>query len=534
MNGSFLLEAFGRIAISFTSGVTEHYSAGEPEVEIFGYDNTFSREGREWNCHPVDKPIYQEYSLPSDNEYDLLSVGNFRVKYRLIDASSPDESKDEQQDGNDDMAWKRFRPSALRTVCQSMYIGALISLLTPAIIGLLNIMISYLSYETTRNCEFQPKKTIPVKIQWIRTLSDVVGVAFLYMWFFVGMLFLFRPYQLKGVKRKLTLVAFVLFCVDTLYRVFLQVFRLSHSQLSVSQKIPLNVLFVSSICCQVYLVANHFRNLSGRASLFLKLTTASCFPFLLAIFIASFIYPMYNKQTEHGKLLIAFFSPLFGAIFKVLLRLCIQRLKRIAHPGYSFILLLPLYFGSAVMFRVMQAGLDNLKFIAVLGILHGAVEVLERSTMVFIDHICHVIWKRQSSSWGSFRTPRRERLMADITIISMLGESTAIVSVNGFLYLYQFIYLQNIPLLKVLQEFVIHTSVALVIEWFFTSLSLAIATRFQNIAVMAVWRKMWKRHILAAMANMVPVAIWTTANLLKVVHGFFDEFKSHPCKMPFT
>ncbi|PFX13402.1 hypothetical protein AWC38_SpisGene22516 [Stylophora pistillata] len=453
MNGSFLLEAFGRIAISFTSGVTEHYSAGEPEVEIFGYDNTFSREGREWNCHPVDKPIYQEYSLPSDNEYDLLSVGNFRVKYRLIDASSPDESKDEQQDGNDDMAWKRFRPSALRTVCQSMYIGALISLLTPAIIGLLNIMISYLSYETTRNCEFQPKKTIPVKIQWIRTLSDVVGVAFLYMWFFVGMLFLFRPYQLKGVKRKLTLVAFVLFCVDTLYRVFLQVFRLSHSQLSVSQKIPLNVLF---------------------------------------------------------------------------------RLKRIAHPGYSFILLLPLYFGSAVMFRVMQAGLDNLKFIAVLGILHGAVEVLERSTMVFIDHICHVIWKRQSSSWGSFRTPRRERLMADITIISMLGESTAIVSVNGFLYLYQFIYLQNIPLLKVLQEFVIHTSVALVIEWFFTSLSLAIATRFQNIAVMAVWRKMWKRHILAAMANMVPVAIWTTANLLKVVHGFFDEFKSHPCKMPFT
>ena len=30
------------------------------------------------------------------------------------------------------MAWKRFRPSAPRSVCQSMYIGALISLLTPA------------------------------------------------------------------------------------------------------------------------------------------------------------------------------------------------------------------------------------------------------------------------------------------------------------------------------------------------------------------------------------------------------------------
>ena len=219
---------------------------------------------------------------------------------------------------------------------------------------------------------------------------------------------------------------------------------------------------------------------------------------------------MYNKQNEHGKLLIALFSPVFGVIFKVILRLCTQRLKKIAHPGYSYILLVPLYFGSAIMFRVMQAELENLKLIAVLGIIHGAVEVLERST------------------------PRRERLMADITILGMLCESTAIVSVNGLLYLYQFIYSQNISLLKLLQEFAIHTSVPLVIEWFFTGVSLAIETRFQNIAVMTIWRKRWKRHILVAITNLVPLAIWTTANLWEVVRGRFDKSKDHPCKMPFT
>ena len=243
---------------------------------------------------------------------------------------------------------------------------------------------------------------------------------------------------------------------------------------------------------------------------------------------------MYNKQTEHGKLLIALFSPLSEVVFKVILRFCTQRLKKIVHPGYSYVLLVPLYFGSVVMFRVMQAELENLKFIAVLGIIHGAIEVLERSAMVFIDHICHVILKRKSAPWGSYRTPRRERLMADIVIISMLSESTAIVCVNGLLYVYQFIYLQNTSLLKLLQEFVIHTSVPLVIEWFFTGVSLAIETRFQNIAVMAVWRKRWKRHILVAMTNLVPLVIWTTANLLEVVHKRFDESKGHPCKMPFT
>ena len=155
---------------------------------------------REWNCQPVDKPIDQEYSPPSDEDYDLMSVGNSRVRYRLIDASSPDKDEDEQWDKNDEMAWKRFRRSVFRTVCQSMYIGALISLLSAVILGLFHVMIAYLSHETTRNCQFHPKETIPGKIQWIRTFSDVIGIAYLYMWFFVWMVFLFRPYQLKGVK----------------------------------------------------------------------------------------------------------------------------------------------------------------------------------------------------------------------------------------------------------------------------------------------------------------------------------------------
>jgi len=89
------------------------------------------------------------------------------------------------------------------------------------------------------------------------------------------------------------------------------------------------------------------------------------------------------------------------------------------------------------MCRLLQADLGTLQSIAVLGIIHGATEVIERSTMVVMDHICHVICKRTSAPWGSFRTPRLEKLMADIAIMSMLYESTAIVSVNGFFYLYQ-------------------------------------------------------------------------------------------------
>lgn len=128
---------------------------------------------------------------------------------------------------------------------------------------------------------------------------------------------------------------------------------------------------------------------------------------------------------------------------------------------------MPLYYGSAIIFRALQADLDSLENIAIVGIIHGAAEVIERSTMVFIDHIFYLLWKRKSAPWGSFRTPRRERLTADIAIMSMMSESTAIVSVNGFIYLFKFLCLQDSSLLMVLLLFAKFTLVQLVIRMVF-------------------------------------------------------------------
>ena len=124
--------------------------------------------------------------------------------------------------------------------------------------------------------------------------------------------------------------------------------------------------------------------------------------------------------------------------------------------------------------------------------------------------------------------------MADIAIMSMLYESTAIVSVNGLLYLYQFMYFKDDSLLELLQSFAITTSVQLVIEWFFTSVSLTIATRYQNIAVMSVWQRRWKRHISVATITAALVALWSTKYLSPIVHDRFKKFSNQTCKMPFT
>ena len=535
------MEVFGHIVVSFTRGVTEHINPEEPEhtAESFGYD-LFERTGLEWYHHPVDELIYQEYS---DREATLVNyIGTSSLNVRMIDACSTEENEEtrcHQSDQDTEMAWKRLRPSALYTACKSMYIGVLISVVTASVVGSLYMLISYLCYRFINNCEFYPKDSIPLNVQWIRSISDVISCGFLYTWFFAGMLLLFRPYQIYGVKGKLILVICLCYLLDTSYRLALQVLGISRSKLSTPQKMPLNLIFFVSICCQAYLVTNHFgmrRPRKQLVALFLKMTVPIFSIIILAVVVASIIYPLYNKQKEESKLrlIIAIFAPVIGVVLKVISRICVQRLWNITHPGYSYVLLAPLYCATAVMFRMLQADLDSLKSIAILGIVHGAAEVFERSTMVVIDHVFHQIWKRQSAPWGSFRTPRRERLMADIAIMSMLFESAAIVSVNGILYLYQFLYVRNDPLLELLQSFSMSTSVSLVIEWFFTSLSLTIETRYQNMAVMAVWKRRWKKHILVAIVTTVSVAIWTSGNLSEVIHERFQEFSQEPCKMPFT
>ena len=203
MSSSTLIEVFGHIVFSFTRGVTEHYNPEEPEytAQSFGYDPLQST-GREWYYLPVDELIYQEYSDREATSLDYRASNHPDI--RVINACSTEENEETQEDQQDEdraMAWKRLRPSALRTVCKSMYIGALISLLTAIIIGSVYIFISYVCYKTINNVNFTKE------VHSIKSAMDKIDFSIRSVLLFCTLLnllfvpFLFRPYQLNGVKR---------------------------------------------------------------------------------------------------------------------------------------------------------------------------------------------------------------------------------------------------------------------------------------------------------------------------------------------
>ena len=535
-----IAEFFGHILYSFTRSVAEHYNFKEDEnlSDLFGY-NALEDTGKEWYCKPVDEVIYQEYSNSEATSMDYLSTSSLNA--RLIDACSTEDNEETQETREDTaMAWKQLRPSIFRTVSSSLYFGFFISVLSASIIGIVSVLVYYLSYQTLLSCQDQSKAdSIPIKLQWVITLSKVFFVWFMYQLFFLNVLFFFRPFQISGLKLRIFFLCLVPFCLDSAYRIVMQVFGISiaNFKFKALQVIPCRIIFFLSMCSQIYIIARHFCNRRGikRFKLILLLVVPCALAIVTGNLFSNLLYPAYNRQHKDGKVLIAIFAPLIAVFLKGASRICVQRLWcRISLPGTSFVLLAPLYCGSAIVLRLLQVDLESLESVALIGVIHGIAEVIERSSMVLIDHFYNQVLEKTRIPLGGFRTPRRERLTADICIMGMLYESSAVISINGFLYLYQYFYTSDNSPLQLLQSFAITTSVPLVIEWFFTSVSIAIETRYQNMPIMAVWRKQWRRHVVVAVVNMAIISAWSSDSLLTAVQERFkDKFKDH-CEMPFS
>ena len=133
----------------------------------------------------------------------------------------------------------------------------------------------------------------------------------------------------------------ITYSLDTVYRVALQLFGITHSYISYPLRIPLTAFFFSNQCLQIYLLTKYLCPSSQKKMpLFFKMIVPSYFGFLAANLCINLIgYPAHMKKKNNtGKLLIATFSSLLGVVVKAASRICVQKLYNITHPGYSYII----------------------------------------------------------------------------------------------------------------------------------------------------------------------------------------------------
>lgn len=233
--------------------------------------------------------------------------------------------------------------------------------------------------------------------------------------------------------------------------------------------------------------------------------------------------------------------PLVTAIPKVIVRLAAQRIDWI-HPGESHVLLSVLYSASAIVFRVMQAELTRLQLFILLSFVHGAVDLIERLTIVIRDYLWYFVYKKLKRdvtilSADKFRSPRSMRFIADMSVQMILGESTACIAAVGFIQLYSFMYNDVTPSFPEMAQFFVRVSIALSIDFVFNSFSFWLQMSYLNIAVVRVWKKKWRKHMLIGLILTTVTMCYFTTHLFAVVkdkHSSGSKTSQFNCTGPFS
>ena len=109
------------------------------------------------------------------------------------------------------------------------------------------------------------------------------------------------------------------------------------------------------------------------------------------------------------------------------------------------------------------------------------------------------------------------RSVADVSIQMILGESTSLIAAVGFIQLYNFMYNRNDASSASIIQFLIRVSIAISIDFVFNSFSFWLQMSYLNVAVVRVWRKKWRKHMLIAFILTAVTLCYFTTHLFAVV-----------------
>ncbi|XP_073246215.1 uncharacterized protein [Porites lutea] len=440
--------------------------------------------------------------------------------FQEYDPPSGDDSK---------MGWKRSRPPTWRlSLWKAMEHAFCIQILGGVALGSLAIVILVLDINTVDLCYDMKSKnwtTIPKRIQAVMVTADTTEAFFVELWTFLVVLTMFGWRLIKEFN--LLFLNLLGPCFDTCYRLYLQVYGIYDNPW---RTVPANVLFLLLLLMNSLIIGRDIAKKSEternkRIKKAIKVAAMLVAQFAFGIPITyGFVYvliPLYGEVSETYRAIITGALPLVTAIPKVIVRLAAQRIDFL-HVLHS---------ASAIVFRVMQAELTSLRLFILLSFAHGAIDLVERLTIVIRDYAWYFIYKklkRDSKETilraNQFRSPRSMRFVADMSIQMILFESTSLIAAVGFIQLYKFMYNRSDTSsastnMVFITQFFIRVSIAISIDFVFNSFSIWLQMAYLNIAVVRVWRKKWRKHMLVAFILTALTLCYFISDLFAVVEA---------------
>ena len=439
-------------------------------------------------------------------------------------------------------SWKLGRPTYLRSWFRCIFHSVVFTALCGAGLAVVPIFIVWLNLNLGAMCLHFNNTwyEMPISIQKALLTLQVIECMIIQCWYLSIVVPVFGWKLIKDLN--ILPWTILVASIDALYRLLLNVY---HTYNRTWSSCPMNLLFATSLFFVSHKVASQYRqNTRQRLGLAFRLGVPFYVGFPVALVINYVLLYYFNRITEDSKAVLASLSPALVIIPKAIARLCAERMEGLNHPGTSVVLLLPIYAGLPILFRLLQAKLHGFWTYFALSIVHAITGTFHKITLPLQDYLLHRYcaksYKRQHGYVSKYRKPRVNRLYADLAIVSFVAESSAITVSSVVIQICRYHYGrdckgQKYDVTRLLKAGCWQVMTGIIVELIFNTVAIKVLTYYYNIPVMRVWKKN-KLWIIAVFLTQTIISIFYFGdyflNSLRS-NTMFDRGIIHKCKEPF-
>ena len=283
-------------------------------------------------------------------------------------------------------------------------------------------------------------KHVPERVHHIQLIVDIFIAGLVQFWAFSCIASLCDWRTIK--KLSLIYICTIAALLDAISRLLLFIF--AHYSTRVKQYIGTFIFFVTSftVC---YRFARHCKGVANlRCNVFvltLKLNLQFIFGQLVAIpFILVFLN-WYYHSTPIEKTILACVLIVIFAIPKLLIYRAITNLHGLCTPDNEIVLAVVYLTSSTVLSRLMQTKIEELSYFIVISVVHGLLNVIDKLLLPLRAKILSCLFHScRFDGDQHLAFVKRSLFLANQTLISIITESTCIVTSSAAAHLLLYYY----------------------------------------------------------------------------------------------
>lgn len=412
-------------------------------------------------------------------------------------------------------------------------------------LALLMISVLFFNINTTNVCfeQIHRGNTLPKSaMKWVLA-GHVVGVCALAFWFQLTLMLLFTWNVFMTQHRKTLLIAVFQGLIYSIYKIIMYTqdvnFTHDHYRYTGNAVFLFGVIFTGYFASKK-ISACHSANKLKKLRVFTIITTQYFLGGIIAIIYRYLTIPWFiDEEDETLKAIIAIIACLPVLALNIINEKLALSSSQFVKTGRNFILISFTTGVYTLVFRIMQADVQNIAIFIAISLYRGTVQIFLASTKTLRRRVLNAIGRYVRCCRFLRRTSQQNekewdgiRLEDDLYIQLMLYQHSALTVSQAYQSLYKAsnFYAETVD---VFAEALIRVAIGSAINLVLHSLSLFINMHWHNSRLATVWSQEWRLHMNNVAIGGVMTVLFYTCILLTVFHNFQHDLVMRNCTVPY-